>query len=49
MCASMKVGKRGGIIYFLSRQNKGRSEEHDPMAGFEPRTFSIIKEKKKTA
>ena len=33
-------GKRGGIIYYLSRQNKGRGEEHVPLAGFEPRTYS---------
>ena len=46
------IGKRGGIIYYFEyRQNKGRGEEHDPLAGFEPRTYvqhgPVIQEKKK--
>ena len=32
---------RGGIIYYLCRQNKGRGGEHDLLAGFEPRTYSM--------
>ena len=32
----MMIGKRGGIIYYLCRQNKDRGEEYDPLAGFEP-------------
>ena len=50
----MMIGKRGGLLYYLCRQNKGRGEEHDPLAGFEPIeptawASTVIQEKKKTA
>ena len=40
MGADAGEGKRGGKIYYMSRQNKCRGEEHDPLAGLEPRTYS---------
>ena len=30
------IGKRGGIISYLCRQNKGRVEEQYPLGGLEP-------------
>ena len=28
----MMIGMRVGLIYYLCRQNKGRGEEHNPLA-----------------
>ena len=34
-------GRRGGIVYNLCRQNKGRVEEQEQLGRFEPMTYSI--------
>ena len=33
--------KRGGIIFYLCRQNKGTVDEEEPLEGFESTTYSM--------